>query len=214
MNNISVIDSDAERRADVCRVLLEGERHAEPFDSLGEFLAYSRSDGVALMHDRDGAVVKLCETTRESAQPVPVIGYANDPALEQAVAAMQAGAASYLAWPFTLETFADELDRIEPAIRREQERVRRFAQARSLLKGLTPREREVLVSLMTHGTNKAIAKELDISPRTVEKYRATILTRLGVDNSAQAIRVAVEGGAFDEAQDTAQPAAGGGLALN
>ena len=70
----------------------------------------------------------------------------------------------------------------------------------ALLAGLTAREREVLVSLTTLGTNKAIAKELDISPRTVEKYRATILVRLGVENSAQAIRVAVEGGALQAAQ--------------
>ena len=77
---------------------------------------------------------------------------------------------------------------------------RRRAHASALLAGLTAREREVLVSLTTLGTNKAIAKELDISPRTVEKYRATILVRLGVENSAQAIRVAVEGGALQAAQ--------------
>ena len=65
------------------------------------------------------------------------------------------------------------------------------------------------MSLISHGTNKAIAKQLDISPRTVEKYRAAILVRLGVANSAQAIRVAVEGGAFDESEDDTQGASSG-----
>ena len=111
---------------------------------------------------------------------------------------MQKGAASYLAWPFALEAFTAEIDRIEPVISRALDRKRRTARARSLLAGLTAREREVLVSLTSHGTNKAIAKHLDISPRTVEKYRAAILVRLGVANTAQAIRIAAEGGAFDD----------------
>ena len=100
--------------------------------------------------------------------------------------------------PFTLQEFDAEMSRIDASLRLVMDRKRRSAQARSQLASLTGREREVLVSLISHGTNKAIAKQLDISPRTVEKYRAAILVRLGVANSAQAIRVAVEGGAFDD----------------
>ena len=90
------------------------------------------------------------------------------------------------------------IERIEPLLGQGLDRKRRTARARSLLSGLTAREREVLVSLTSLGTNKAIAKHLDISPRTVEKYRAAILVRLGVENTAQAIRIAAEGGAFDD----------------
>ncbi|MEL7729650.1 LuxR C-terminal-related transcriptional regulator [Citromicrobium bathyomarinum] len=199
MNHVFVIDSDPERRAEVCRVLLHGERHAEPFETPAEFLAFSKSEGIALVHDRDGAATRLCNDIRESTRLVPVLAYDEEPAIEQVVPVMQAGAASYLAWPFSQGGFSDEIERIGPAMREGLARKRRAAHARSLLTALTAREREVLVTLITLGTNKAIAKELDISPRTVEKYRAAILRRLGVDNSAQAIRVAVEGGAFDQA---------------
>ena len=198
MNTIFVIDSHAERRAEVCRVLLQGDRHAEPFETCEEFLAFSRSDGLALVHDEDGAVIRLSEKLEADPRMVPLIGFDALPQLASVVAAMQAGAVSYLAWPFTLQEFETEIDRIDAGVREETDRKRRTAHARSLLASLTGREKEVLVSLISHGTNKAIAKQLDISPRTVEKYRAAILVRLGVANSAQAIRVAVEGGAFDD----------------
>lgn len=210
-----MIDPQADRRADVCRVLLQGERHAEPFETPEEFLAFSRSEGMALIYDGDGAARAMCDALRNDPRLVPVVAYSESPALEDVVATMQAGTASYLAWPFSLETYSAEIDRIEPMVREGLDCKRRVARARALLAGLTAREREVLVSLITHGTNKAIAKQLDISPRTVEKYRAAILVRLGVANSAQAIRVAVEGGAFDEMAsardlDHAAPAFGQG----
>lgn len=206
MNTIFVIDSHAERRAEICRVLLQGKQHAEPFETPEEFAVYGHSEGLALIHDQDGAAARLCQKVRDNPLPVPVIGYDGDPPLANAVRTMQAGAVSYLAWPFTLERFAEEIARVEPLVRQGLARERRAARARALLAGLTAREREVLVSLISHGTNKAIAQQLDISPRTVEKYRAAILVRLGVANTAQAIRVAVEGGALDEsdAADDAQ----------
>ena len=198
MNAFFVIDSQADRRAEVCRVLLAGDGHAEPFDTIEEFLAFSRSQGLALGHNEGGAATRLCEMLGDDPRLVPVIGYEEAPALGRVVAAMQAGASSYLEWPFTLKSFMGEIERIEPLLGQGLDRKRRTARARSLLSGLTAREREVLVSLTSLGTNKAIAKHLDISPRTVEKYRAAILVRLGVENTAQAIRIAAEGGAFDD----------------
>lgn len=205
MRNAFVIDDNAERRSDVCRTLLDGQGHAEPFETIEEFLAFAPSDGsaegFALIHDSDGDAVRLCDRLRDDPRLVPVIGYGHRPVLGNVVAAMQAGAASYLAWPFTLAEYSREIERIGDQVLAALDHKRRHARARQLLAGLTTREREVLVSLITYGTNKAIAKALDISPRTVEKYRAAILVRLGVTNSAQAIRVAVEGGAFEAAMD-------------
>lgn len=226
MKTIFLIDTDAERRAEVGRVLLQGGRHAEPFESSEEFLAFGggakgsangsangAGDSLALVEDTDGAASHLCTRLRDDPRLVPVIAYADGPRIERVVAAMQAGAASYLGWPFTIAGFSDEIARIEPSMRANLVRRRRTALAHSRLARLTAREREVLTSLVSHGTNKAIAKQLDISPRTVEKYRAAILVRLGVTNSAHAIRIAAEGGAFDgedpeEAQADAAGSAG------
>ena len=198
MHNAFVIDGNAERRAEVCRVLLQGQGHAEPFETIEEFLAFAPDEGTALVCDEDGAAARLCTRLQDSPRLVPVIGYGTSPALADVVATMQAGAISYLAWPFTLEAYAAEIQRMAPEVQQIMGRKRRAAHARSLLENLTAREREVLTGLTTHGTNKAIAKALEISPRTVEKYRAAILVRLGVDNTPQAIRVAVEGGALND----------------
>ena len=59
---------------------------------------------------------------------------------------------------------------------------------------LPPRQRQVLQG-MAHGLlNKQIAWQLKISEKTVKMHRALMLERLGVKTSAEAIRIAVEGG--------------------
>ncbi len=66
--------------------------------------------------------------------------------------------------------------------------------AAARLKDLTTREREVLTALVAGHTNKVIARELGISPRTVEAHRATLMDRLGVRSLAEAIRVGIAAG--------------------
>jgi PAS domain S-box-containing protein len=70
----------------------------------------------------------------------------------------------------------------------------RQSAALSLIGGLPPRQRQVL-NLMARGLlNKQIAWELKISEKTVKMHRARLIERLGVATSAEAIRLAVEGG--------------------
>ena len=59
------------------------------------------------------------------------------------------------------------------------------------LAALSPREREVLDALMAGRPNKVIAFDLGISVRTVEVHRARMMSRLGVRQLAEAIRLAV-----------------------
>ncbi|HEY1559952.1 MAG TPA: LuxR C-terminal-related transcriptional regulator [Caulobacteraceae bacterium] len=59
---------------------------------------------------------------------------------------------------------------------------------------MSGREREVLERLMVGGTNKTIAKELGISPRTVEIHRAHVMDRLGARSLPDAVRMALAAG--------------------
>jgi len=57
---------------------------------------------------------------------------------------------------------------------------------------LTPREREVLQCIATGKSNKHIARELDLSVRTVETHRLNIKRKLGIEGQADLIRFALE----------------------
>ena len=72
-------------------------------------------------------------------------------------------------------------------------RVRNEASAKRLA-SLTLRQRQVLHEMSRGLRNKQIAAELGINEKTVKMHRAALLTRLGAATSADAVRVAVEGG--------------------
>lgn len=57
---------------------------------------------------------------------------------------------------------------------------------------LTPRERDVLQRIATGKSNKHIARELDLSVRTVETHRLNIKRKLGIEGQADLIRFALE----------------------
>lgn len=70
----------------------------------------------------------------------------------------------------------------------------RRAQAALRVKGLPPRQRQILGAMSRGRLNKQIAFELGIAEKTVKMHRALLLERLGVATSAEAIRIAVEAG--------------------
>ena len=67
-----------------------------------------------------------------------------------------------------------------------------MAEARSRIGRLTGREREVLDWLTAGRSNKAIAREMAISPRTVEVHRANMMGKLGARHPADAVRLRLE----------------------
>lgn len=76
----------------------------------------------------------------------------------------------------------------------ERELAVRRAGAAERVASLPPRQREVLAGMARGLLNKQIAWELKISEKTVKMHRSLLLERLGLKTSAEAIRLAVEGG--------------------
>ena len=70
----------------------------------------------------------------------------------------------------------------------------RQSSAAAVIAALPQRQREVLILMARGLLNKQIAWQLKISEKTVKMHRARLLQRLGVATSAEAIRLAVEGG--------------------
>jgi FixJ family two-component response regulator len=56
---------------------------------------------------------------------------------------------------------------------------------------LTPRERDVLVQIVSGASNKEAGRSLKISPRTIEIHRARIMEKLGAKNAADLVRIAL-----------------------
>ena len=67
-------------------------------------------------------------------------------------------------------------------------------QRKSRLESLTPREIEVLVLVARGLTNRGIADELGISPRTVETHRERVMAKLRIRSVAGLTRFVVEQG--------------------
>jgi len=68
------------------------------------------------------------------------------------------------------------------------------AQARGPTSQLTGREHEILL-LLAHGrSNKLVARQLDISVRTVETHRLSLRRKLGVDSASELLKIAVTNG--------------------
>lgn len=107
----------------------------------------------------------------------------------------RSGAVDFLEKPIDREQL---LSAVREGFAMESERVRRAGQAAEIsrqLGRLTPREREVLDRVIAGKHNREIAKELDISVRTVEVHKARAMAKLGVERVADLVRVVLTGAA-------------------
>lgn len=106
-----------------------------------------------------------------------------------AVNAMQAGAIDFVQKPFHPDRF---LDSVRKAIRLAREQHVSQQGRMSLqrqLDQLSARELDVLRGLLNGRTSKEIAKKFDISPKTVDVHRANVMRKMGVDTSAELVRL-------------------------
>lgn len=114
--------------------------------------------------------------------------------IQLAVEAMKIGAADFLEKPFDdealLGSVRSAMDRLQKDAQRETER----ADLNNRLASLSAREREVLEGLVAGKANKVIAFDLGISPRTVEIYRAHVMTKMNAGSLSELVRMALLAG--------------------
>ncbi|NWO72568.1 LuxR C-terminal-related transcriptional regulator, partial [Escherichia coli] len=90
---------------------------------------------------------------------------------------MKLGAVDFLEKPFDDDRL---IAMIDAALKRAEPEVRNDAATREIAErvaSLSPRERQVMDGLVAGLSNKTIAREYDISPRTIEVYRANVMTK-------------------------------------
>jgi two-component system, LuxR family, response regulator FixJ len=143
--------------------------------------------------------VDLLRRLRELELDLPVIVITGHGDIPLAVEAMKIGAADFFEKPFDdemlLTSVRTALDRRD---RHAQQQTQR-AEIEERLASLSNREREVLKGLVAGQANKQIAFELGISPRTIEIYRANLMTKMKAASLSDVVRMALVAGGLDTA---------------
>jgi two-component system response regulator FixJ len=138
--------------------------------------------------------VELLRHLRQKNLRMPVIIITGHADVPMAVEAMKSGAADFLEKPFDdevlLTAVRSALAAVENASQRDIER----AELQQRFATLSRREREVLEGLAAGKPNKTIAFDLGISPRTVEIYRANVMTKMRAVSLSELVRMTLIAG--------------------
>ena len=188
------IDSSSRHRAELSRVGFALGHHCEVYGDLGDLSVHPPREGMVIARDavEEGGVSMILDRLSKLGVWLPVIAVEEQPRPNRIVEAIKAGALDYLSMPLDPERFSRCLERIEKEAEVFGEARRRMIEARNRIANLSNREREVLDWLSEGSSNKVIARELDISPRTVEIHRANMMSKLGARHAAEAVRLKLE----------------------
>ncbi len=118
----------------------------------------------------------------------PVIMLTGHGTVEMCRRAFKSGAAEFLEKPVDDDRLIEALHQAVRLHGQARERLQVSRESQDRVANLSEREREILVLILTGLTNKQIARELSLSPRTVEAHRANLSAKLDVNSLAQLIR--------------------------
>jgi two-component system response regulator FixJ len=193
---VHVIDDDEAVRESLAFLLSSAKLQVRTYDSATAFLAAlsgeTRGCIVTDVRMPDMGGIDLLRHLSELKLALPVIVMTGHGDVQLAVQAMKIGAVDFLEKPFDDTAM---LAAIRSALERGQHDAGKQAErARSLerLAALSNREREVLDGLVAGKPNKIIAFELGISPRTVEIYRANVMTKMEANSLSELVRMALQ----------------------
>ena len=198
MSKVYVIDDDAAMRDSLNFLLDAANFEVALFESATNFLEMlPRLDFGCVVSDVrmpgiDGIELLKRMKSLDSRFPIVIITGHGDVPL--AVEAMKLGAVDFLEKPFEDDRL---IGMIEAAIRQREPAAKDEAATRDIaarIDSLSPRERQVMEGLITGLSNKMIARNYDISPRTIEVYRANVMTKMQAGSLSELVRLAMRAG--------------------
>jgi two-component system, LuxR family, response regulator FixJ len=196
--NVYVIDDDEAMRDSLNFLLDSSGFVATLFETAQQFLdalptlAFGCVVSDVRMPGIDG--IELLKRLKALRSVFPIVVMTGHGDVPLAVEAMKLGAMDFLEKPFEDERL---IDMIEQALRLAEPAAKSDAVAQDIaarIASLSPRERQVMDGLVAGLSNKLIAREYDISPRTIEVYRANVMTKMQANSLSELVRFAMRAG--------------------
>jgi two-component system response regulator FixJ len=138
--------------------------------------------------------IELLRRLRERGFSVPVIVMTGHADVPLAVEAMKQGAADFIEKPFDDELLIGDIRSALHAHNRTAQHNQQATAIQARFGSLSERERQVLAALVAGKANKVIAYDLGISPRTVEIYRANVMSKMQATSLSELVRMALQVG--------------------
>jgi two-component system response regulator FixJ len=195
---VHVIDDDDAVRESLAFLLETADYAVRGYDSAAALLA--KLDGAepgciitdVRMPGMSGLELVRALNERGCATPVIVITGHGDVPL--AVEAMREGVVDFIEKPFSDDTILIAVGKACERSRDRSEHDIERNEVRKRLASLSMRERQVLDGLVAGQANKVVAIELGISPRTVEVYRANLMSKMRAASLSELVRMALLAG--------------------
>jgi two-component system response regulator FixJ len=190
---VHVVDDDEAVRESLAFLLRTAQIEVKTYDSAAVFLRNPPASGCVVTDVRMPEVsgIDLLRRLRELGSALPVIVITGHGDVPLAVEAMKLGATDFFEKPFDDDAM---LASVRTALSKEGESSKRHVELSEIndkLAGLSNRERQVLEGLVSGHANKAIAYDLGISRRTVEIYRANVMTKMNAASLSELVRMAL-----------------------
>jgi two-component system response regulator FixJ len=188
---VHVVDDDESARESLAFLLeaadFEVKSHASPLDLLAALPLDGAGCVITDMRMPEMTGLELVRELNARGSRVPILMITGHGDIPLAVEAMRAGVVDFIEKPFgearILDALARALAVTPPPVSDEQTLVQQR------LATLSERERQVLDGVVDGHPNKVIARDLGISPRTVEIYRAKLMSKMQADNLAALVRM-------------------------
>jgi FixJ family two-component response regulator len=193
---IFIVDDAMEVRKSLSRLLKIAGYRVQTFESAESFLKFDDGEapGCLLLDVRmeglSGPDLQHALANTGSIRPIVFLTGQGD--VQTSVHAMKKGAVDFLTKPVDdMRLFAA----VEEALRRDaKQRLKRSVlnTIRRRLRGLTPRETQVLMQIIRWRLNKQIAADLGTGEKTVKVHRARVMSKMMVRSVAELVQLCAQ----------------------
>ena len=189
---IHIVDDEAPVRASLAFLLMSSGYAVKVHESgpafLGALIEPSQTCLITDLRMPEMSGVELLEALNRRGIEIPSVVITGHGDVPMAVAAMKAGATDFIEKPFGDEVIIAAIERA-CAIADARQTGPTAAVVSERVGQLTAREREILQGIVAGLPNKTIAYDLNISPRTVEVHRASIMSKMQAQSLPDLVRM-------------------------